>query len=255
MSTIGIIYAVFAEMLNAVQIVKEEMILMRTDVSLAAMFNSALSTIDDLELIVLHLPHKERLPDESPNVQIEKMYRRYYFQFLDAIIGDISTRFEQHTRDFNTHTKLEQMLVSGEVDPNLTQNYPELDESTLGIQLKMFCHQTKCKSLKEARQAYQKMPDAVRGLFSQVYILMKMLIVCPVSSCECERSFSALRRLKTWLRNTMTQQRLNYSAVCHVHKSVLDEVDTVLLATNFVSRSDIRKNMFGNFPPIHHHSA
>ena len=87
-------------MLNAVQIVKEEMILMRTDVSLAAMFNSALSTIDDLELTVLHLPRKERLPDESPNVQIEKMYRRYYFQFLDAIIGDISTRFEQHTRDF-----------------------------------------------------------------------------------------------------------------------------------------------------------
>ena len=90
------IYAVFAEMLNAVQIVKEEMILMRTDVSLAAMFNSALSTIDDLELKVLHLPRKERLPDESPNVQIEKMYRRYYFQFLDAIIDDISTRFEQH---------------------------------------------------------------------------------------------------------------------------------------------------------------
>ena len=176
-------------MLNAVQIVKEEWILMRTDVSLAAMFNSALSTIDDLELTVLHFPRKERLPDESPNVQIEKMYRRYYFQFLDVIIGDISTRFEQHTRDFNTYTKLEQMLVSGEVDPNLTQNYPKLDESTLGIQLKMLCHQTKCKSLKEARQTYQKMPDAVRGLFSQVYILMKMLIVCPVSSCECERSF------------------------------------------------------------------
>ena len=100
-------------MLNAVQIVKEEMILMRTDVSLAAMFNSALSAIDDLGLTVLHLPRKERLPDESPNVQIEKMYRRYYFQFLDAIIGDISTGFEQHTRDFNTYTKLEQMLVQG----------------------------------------------------------------------------------------------------------------------------------------------
>ena len=199
------------------------------------MFNSALSTIDDLELTVLHLPRKERLPDESPNVQIEKMYRRYYFQFLDAIIGDISTRFEQHTRDFNTYAKLVQMLVSGEVDPNLTH------ESTLGIQLKMFCHQTKCKSLKEARQAYQKMPDAVRGLFSLIYILMKMFIVCPLSSCECERSFSALRRLKTWLRNTMTPQRLNYLAVCHVHKSILDEVDTVHLATNFVSRSDIRK--------------
>ena len=110
MSTVGIIYAVFAEMLNAVQIVKEEMILMRTDVSLAAMFNSALSTIDDLELTVFHLPRKGRLPDESPNVQIGKMYRRYYFQFLDAIIGDISTRFEQHTRDFNTIPSLSKCL-------------------------------------------------------------------------------------------------------------------------------------------------
>ena len=74
--------AVFAEMLNAVQIVKEEMILMRTDVSLAATFNSALSTIDDLELTVLHLPRKERLPASLQMFRLKRCIGATTFSFL-----------------------------------------------------------------------------------------------------------------------------------------------------------------------------
>ena len=39
--------------------------------------------------------------------------------------------------------------------------------------------------------------------------------------CEAERSFSGLRRLKTWLRSTMMQKRLNGIAVCHIHQERL----------------------------------
>ena len=46
-------------------------------------------------------------------------------------------------------------------------------------------------------------------------------MVAPVSSAEAECSFSALRRLKTWLRSTMTQKGLNGIAVCHVHQDLL----------------------------------
>ena len=37
---------------------------------------------------------------------------------------------------------------------------------------------------------------------------MRLLLVVPASSAEAERSFSALRRLKTWLRSSMLQTRL-----------------------------------------------
>ena len=71
-------------------------------------------------------------------------------------------------------------------------------------------------------------------------VFLKLLLACPVSSCECERSFSALRRLKTWLRATMTQCRLNYISVCEK----LNEVDVRQPAKLFVQQSEIREIVF-----------
>ena len=66
-----------------------------------------------------------------------------------------------------------------------------------------------------------------------------------VSSCEAERSSSGLRRLKTWLRNNMSQSRLNAVAVSHVHQDILDGISGI--ATEFASRSQTRMAllMFG----------
>ena len=50
-------------------------------------------------------------------------------------------------------------------------------------------------------------------------------MVSPVSSYDAERSFSALRRLKTWLRNSMTQRRLNAIMICNIHKEKLEKLD------------------------------
>lgn len=54
--------------------------------------------------------------------------------------------------------------------------------------------------------------------------------------------------LKTWLRNSMTQERLCSVALCHVHQDVLDTVSLADVAAEFAGRSDIRKSMFGNGP-------
>jgi len=42
-------------------------------------------------------------------------------------------------------------------------------------------------------------------LSSRSPMLVRLLLVSPASSAEAEGSFSALRRLKAWLRSTMTQ--------------------------------------------------
>ena len=54
---------------------------------------------------------------------------------------------------------------------------------------------------------------------------LRLLLVMPASSCEAERSFSALRMLKTWVRANMTQDRLNGVVVCHVHRDKVDQLD------------------------------
>ena len=90
----------------------------------------------------------------------------------------------------------------------------------------------------------REMPSEVRGLFDEVEKLVRLLLVIPVASAEAERSFSALKRLKSWLRSTMSQQRLNNVAVCHVHQEALDQVD---LCQQFVSVNDRRRHLFGLF--------
>mgnify|MGYP003513734193 CR=1 FL=1 len=56
---------------------------------------------------------------------------------------------------------------------------------------------------------------------------------------------SSLRRLKTWLRTTMTQQRLNSCAVCNIHRTLLDAVDVNAICNEFVLRNDFTQRLFG----------
>ena len=61
------------------------------------------------------------------------------------------------------------------------------------------------------------------------------------------RSFSALRRLKSYLRNTMSQERLNNLLVLHVHKDITDTLDLRAICNEFVGDSEHRCKLFGKF--------
>ena len=50
-------------------------------------------------------------------------------------------------------------------------------------------------------------------------------MISPARSCDAEMYFSALRRLNTCLRNSMTQRRLNAIMICNIHKEKLEELD------------------------------
>ena len=50
----------------------------------------------------------------------------------------------------------------------------------------------------------------------------------PVSTASAERSFSVLKRLKTYLRNTMGAERLSSLALLNIHPSREVNVENVL---------------------------
>ena len=62
-----------------------------------------------------------------------------------------------------------------------------------------------------------------------------------------ERSFSALRRMKTYLRSTMKQDRLNSVMTLHIHKDLTDHLSLNEVANLFISKSDRRQQIFGQF--------
>ena len=61
----------------------------------------------------------------------------------------------------------------------------------------------------------------------------------PCTSCECERSNSALKRLKTYLRSTMGHERLSGLALLAVHYDTDIDSEHVL---NHFARKKSQKN-------------
>lgn len=187
----------------------------------------------------------------------EDYFRVQFFAFLDAVIEHITSRFLQP--ELNTYCNLESLLLSacrGEdyVDllDKVCQVYDEFDKSRLGLQLAMLqslCCQSEFPIANVTTFAtfFRRKPSEVKALFGQVDILLRLLLVVPASSATAERSFSCLRRLKTYLRSTMSQSRLNHLTVLHVHQDKVDALDLRAIFNDFVAKNDHRKDVFGNF--------
>ena len=219
-------------------------------------FESAKSLPDkfgDIIVKPLREPRQKRIPirygggckDASSDLQ--QHYRIQYFQFIDMITVEMRERFSYNSSDsdLSSYRELAQIFKTG-VIPKSVKSYPEIDFVKLSSQIKSFREHTNTDSVHSAKKAYQEMGSLERGLFRQVFILLRILLVCPISSTSCERPFSTLRRLKTWLRNRMGQKRLNFNAVCSIHKALLKQVDISVLLQDFINKNSDRRSKFGS---------
>lgn len=64
--------------------------------------------------------------------------------------------------------------------------------------------------------------------YPHVKHLLKILLTLPVSTSTSERPFSTLRRFKSYLRNTMGNDRLNGLAMLNIHRSINVSTQVVL---------------------------
>ena len=64
--------------------------------------------------------------------------------------------------------------------------------------------------------------------FNNIKVSLRILGTSPVTTCTCERSFSAMRRLKTYTRSTMVSERLNGIALMHVHQEIVPDIEKVI---------------------------
>ena len=74
-----------------------------------------------------------------------------------------------------------------------------------------------------------------------------MIMVCPPTNATSERSFSELRRAKTYLQNTMKQVCLNNIIMLYVHKDCTDALSLINVANDFIDGSEYCLSVFGNF--------
>lgn len=73
--------------------------------------------------------------------------------------------------------------------------------------------------------SYLKEDSCLRDILHEFTKFVRIIITLPDSSSTNERSFSALKRLKTYLRSTMLQNRLNDLAILHIHQEYLENMN------------------------------
>ena len=72
--------------------------------------------------------------------------------------------------------------------------------------------------------------------FPDLYTAFLLFLTLPVTVSTAERSFSKLRLIKTYLRNTMLQDRLSGLALLSIENAVARKVDVSKVIDDFASR-------------------
>ena len=197
-------------MLQSVGLIVESLTSMRSE----SAFSDILKELEDYKSNIsyrmdpLKLPRKSQPPKRFDGCgepyypsDVDMYNRQSYYEFIDTVLTQINDRFSlEKNTGLKIYKLIEDVLLTGELNEYL-KNYPEIDYKSLSIELPMYRHNFKYTCLNEAAENYRELSNDVRVMFTSVYMLIKLLLVFPVSSCESERPFLNLRRLKSWLRN------------------------------------------------------
>lgn len=241
-----------AGMLVVVESLKRELQSLRSEDTFHKIFVEAEEMAESLSLEELSLPRVRKIPMRieggvaTHNFNtVEEYYRPQCFQVLDAALANLDAYFT--STDLTEYGKLTDMLVTGVYNAVVSERYPELT-ADLEQELAFFHRNFTVTHISDLQDEFESMTPEARRMFQQVERLLRIILVNPASSCTAERSFSSLRRLKTWLRSTMTQSRLNHLMLCNVHSDLLEKMDSQIIAEKFISnKPDARRKVFGCF--------
>ena len=220
---------------------------LRTDDSFLGFWNTVEKKLQLLKVDEPHFTRQRKVPKRYEvgssipcnETSVQDVYKRTYFEVIDHAINAIKRRFDQD--GYKVLCRLEPLLCHPNPKPDdfkdTFQLYrSDLDQERLLTQLHIL-HSNAPKVGVQVNDliAYLKSMNAVeRTLYLEVFELAKLILVMPATNSISERSFSALRRLKTWLRSTMNQNRLNWCMVLHVHKTETDLLDLKHIGNEFI---------------------
>ena len=74
-----------------------------------------------------------------------------------------------------------------------------------------------------------------------------LILIFPSMNAVSKCSIIAMRRLKTYLQTTMTQEQLNHLLLFHIHQDQTDSIPCLKIVMSFVGGSEHRLSVIGKF--------
>nr|GEV57987.1 zinc finger MYM-type protein 1-like [Tanacetum cinerariifolium] len=163
----------------------------------------------------------ENSVDEETTYSVEEAFKVQYFVYIvDQALVSLRTRFEQY-REYERVFGF--LFTSGKLN--------SLDDNTL---------KSHCSHLEAVLKNNEQSDVDAKDLFVE----LRVLLTIPVIVASAERSFSKLKLLKSYLRSTMLQERLNRLALIAIENRLLESVDYEDLINNFASKNARRITLF-----------
>ncbi|XP_062585373.1 zinc finger MYM-type protein 1-like [Saccostrea cucullata] len=242
---------------------------MRKEESFDSFWESLNGKLNELDVSEPTLPRRRKMPKryetgKAPpefTTSEKDLYRQQYFEALDLVVNCVKDRFDQP--GYQVYRHLEDVLLKSvrgdktykeDLDFVLKFYGDDLDKTSLSSQLDTFTtlarnnlNDSSTVSVSFLVTLVSQMSPASRCLFSEIVTLLRLILVMPATNATSERTFSALRRVKTYLRATMSQERLNHLMILHTHREATDALNILAVANDFVSARDGRSFIFGRF--------
>jgi hypothetical protein len=188
---------------------------------------------------------------------VKSLQRAQFFEAVDTLVTTIGWRLDEQS--LQPALTLEQLLLSAttasasstsSVDDDLLKSvvtyHPHLNLRQLKNDLMQLKTQNISGTIAAIIAWFQEF-DIREATYRSIYEAVATFLVLPTTTASCERSFSGLRRVKTYLRSTMGQERLNSMILSSAHLDILDRISICSVANDFANVNNVRKHHYGTF--------
>lgn len=194
------------------------------------------------------VPRSAKHRPNAPSASKKEYYlRNVAIPFSDHLLSDFSNRFDAESRK-GAHllgllpgavTKAEADLA--ELVNGLLFWESDLPQpTTLRTELKQWQRFWQKKDNVTAVSLKQCLQQADCDVFPNIAVLLKIACTLPVGSCEAERSFSCFRRIKSFLRNNMGEDRVSGLALMNLNHEM--EINLDIISGMFAQKN--KRRMF-----------
>ncbi|XP_047140388.1 zinc finger MYM-type protein 1-like [Hydra vulgaris] len=194
-------------------------------------------------------------PIQNPEKKLEVTF---FNPLLDTCLSSINERFEQLNEYVNIWSflfyldnlpiKNELLKLCKQLQEKLTVNTKsEIDGALLCDELisVQFFIKDKLSNVENEINTKEMTPlfvlnlikkHCLQELYSNTWIVLRILLTIPVTVASGERSFSKLKLIKTYLRNTMLQDRLNSLSMLSIEQDIAENLDFSSLIRDFADK-------------------
>ena len=206
------------------------------------------------------LPRKRKMPkwfEGQDDGSIVPQLKIITFEAFDLAVSSIKECFDQPG-----YQNLEDLLLkaannndySTELQSILHFYGNDFNENELLTQLQIITssftteqHQGEVITLQDIILFFKSLSKGQRLFYKQLCWIVRLILVWPSPNAASKRSFSTMKRLKPYLRSTMGQSRLNHLMILNIYKEVLDKMNLIDVAEDFVQGNEHRLKIFDKF--------